>query len=221
MSGAARIARPFTLMVDSLAPARREAAVALFAAGYRVWGRYLENLTPGERDMLFELGFAIVPIIEGRAPEHVTPEGGTETGAVSVRRATVLGVPPRVDVTIDSEATGQQSKANVIAYDDNCAATLVHSGFGAMLYVGSGQPLDGHELFLRRPDRYFRGAGRIPEVDCGWCALQAEPLDQPLTALVPGYPPSAPGATDKFDVSLIQGDFKGRLPVVWAPEAAA
>lgn len=62
MSGVARAVPLFTKLVDRLAPISAELASAFKSAGIGAVGRYVETLTPGERDNLFAVGLGILPL---------------------------------------------------------------------------------------------------------------------------------------------------------------
>jgi hypothetical protein len=206
MSGVARAADPFMMGVDSLSPVPSlEVAQAMRAKGYSYWGRYLQNLTTEERDLLFSAGFAIWLISEARIHD-LSADTGASDGRLSGQRAMMLGVPPKVHLTIDSEDLPGVDTATAAAYDDANAAALESMGYDAMLYVGAGQPLNATQLYaLEHVDRYARGGSAgIPEPGCGFTLIQLYPLDQTIGGM-------------RVDVSVIQSDFRRRTPVLWYP----
>jgi hypothetical protein len=206
MSGIARSAAPFMMGLDSLQPVTSiDVANAMRAKGFSYWGRYLQNLTADERDLLFAAGFAIWLISEARIA-NLSDTSGMSDGLLNARRALALGAPPKVHITIDSEATPEGTSAEtVIEYNNANASGITTMGYDAMLYVGAGQPLDGHALYSLKADRYARGGSAgIPEPGCGFTLVQLYPLDQTIEGM-------------RVDVSVIQADYRGRTPVLWYP----
>lgn len=203
MTGVARAAPPFLHGVDSLAPVTDAVARAFWADGIRFWGRYLENLTLAERDVLFNVGFAILPITEATTSVTLAADLGASRGAQSVRRAAALGCPPSVHVTIDLESTTGDAAA-VTAFADAFHGALASGGYDSMAYIGAGQPLDAAQIYGLKSTRYWRSISYVPEPQCGWSCIQLRPGDQ----VVHGQ---------RVDYDTVESDFRGRTPVLWWP----
>lgn len=215
MSTLAAPAKPFTLAFDSLKPATLGAARALWGFGCRGACGYLETMTRAYVDMLHGIGFWVLPLTEARAGALSAARGTTE-GTASADRALKLGVPMKTHIIIDSEST-TGSGVDVSGYDDAFAASLGTFGYQAGLYAGADQPLTGVQVYsLAHVNMYFRAAGyAMPEPACGWGQIQLFPLNQRLAAIIPGY--TGEGASDVYDLSVVQTDFRGRSPYVWLP----
>lgn len=213
ITGAARTPRPFVLCADALAPVSDAAARALWALGVTVLGRYLETLTIEEAARHHAIGFSILPLTEGLETE-LTGDLGQRMGAGYVAKARALGIPQTVHLTLDHEAN---VSANAMTYLNNAAGQIFSGGYAAELYVGEGQALTARQLFSLRVNRYWRGgSANIPEPECGFCMVQGYPLNQSIAALT-GLLPNQPGASEKFDLSFLAQDYRGRSPVLWAP----
>jgi len=208
--GVARIAPLFARGFDCLSPVTSQTIRRAVASGFGGFvGRYLETLTPTERDVIFAAGVPILLLTEARVDEPLNANTGRESGAISVARAQALEAPASVHVTIDLEspAAGSEVAPHVNAF----AGDLTAASFGAMLYVGQPQPSTSAELFAMAPARYFKAAGRIvdrfgalAEPACGWCVVQCAPLDQDLFG-------------QDVDADFIQADNEGRRPILWWP----
>ncbi|MDE2102695.1 MAG: DUF1906 domain-containing protein [Patescibacteria group bacterium] len=200
--GIARAIAPFERGIDCLSPMANNVARMFKAEGYTFVGQYLEVLTPAVRDGIFAAGLAILPITEAITHVPLNETVGTERGKRSKGLAVALGIPATVHITIDLEST-QGSAEDVAAYVD-----ATHDAFdiyGSMLYVGADQPLNGAELFARKPNRYWRSGSFVPEPACRWCCIQLTPLDQIIH-------------TQRVDVNVIQADGFGRTPILWWPK---
>jgi hypothetical protein len=204
--GVARGAAPFVRGFDCLAPVPGYVARQMYADGYRFAGRYLDAgpnaLTIDERDALFAAGLAIVPITLATTGVPLTQELGHSRGAFTVHKADALYMPREVHITIDLEAVHEGS--DVAGFVNAFTSELTAAGYGAMLYVGAGQPLAGHELYELAPGRYWRSGSRVPEPDCGYCMYQLPPLDQTICG-------------QRVDVDVTCCDFRSRTPTFWMP----
>jgi hypothetical protein len=196
----------FTKLVDRLAPISHELASALKSTGVDAVGRYLEDLSPYERDGLFSAGLGILPLSEAPAP--TTPLTGVLGRARAdelLRKASLLGVPLGAHLMIDLE--GQHgSHSDVTAYDSTLSAEIAQAGYIPLAYVGAGQPLTGAELF-QLPDvhLYWRGGSlNIPEPGCGFAIWQIPPLEQTISGTI-------------VDMSMTGADLRGRRPILWYP----
>lgn len=200
--GVPRVCPLFTKVVDCLEPLSASAAQALKGEfGVGAVGRYLETLTPTERDALFAAGLPILPLSE--APlGPLSASLGREVAADLLARADALGVPVGAHVMVDFEA--QQGDAQ--AYADALTGPIALAGYVPLAYVGAGQLLSGAELFaLPSVHLYWRGGSvGVAEPACGFAIWQVPPLDQVL-------------AGARVDVSLTGADAPGRVPILWAP----
>ncbi len=181
--GVAHACPPFLLGFDVLAPASDAVLDDAFDRGLRWGGRYLNNLTPAERDRFFARGLGILPYTEAMTGEPLDAATGVRYGVAMSARAASLEMPGGVHVGIDLESP--MSGSLVGEHVNAMADALVAHKLSAALYVGAPQPLRSHELFLLKPNRYIKGAGRIvdaygalAEPDCGWagCGGLHDPL---------------------------------------------
>ena len=200
--GVARPAAPGRIF-DCLAPVSSAVAAAAIADGYSVVGRYLNNLSPGERDVIFAAGLAILPITEAMVGVVLSSNTGASYGLTCGHLAQKLGVPDGVHVVIDLEhpAAGSDSGDHVNAM----AGALAACDFAAMLYVAEPWPpeLTAARTYALKPDRYGRGSLGVPEPACGWCWVQD------------AWNVSKWGT--KVDTGVIRADALGRVPTIWAP----
>lgn len=202
--GVARVA-PFSMGFDTLGPVSPSAAAAFKADGYRWVARYLETLTMGERDVLFDYGLGIALLLEATAgPLSATV--GAQRGIQAVQRAQSLGVPPGVHLTIDNEGT-TGSVADVSAAHNATGGVIERNLFVPAMYVGAGQPLDGQQLYdIPNVHLYWKAASlEIPEpTGCGFAVSQVLPLDQVIHG-------------ERVDQDMAARDARGRGMVMWWP----
>lgn len=209
--GVARLVEPFVLGFDCLqlvTPAMLDEASAY---RFEFVAQYLEVLarSPATRDLIFSRGMAILPLTEATVQEPLSQQTGRDRGVQTVARARSLNMPATVDIVIDLEDPAAGS--NVPEHVD--AMSVEISGpYGSALYVAVPQPLTGHELYELHPPRYIKGGGRvvdrngaIAEPDCGWCAIQLEPLEY------------ADLAGQRVDVIVTKRDYRGRGLTLWYP----
>jgi hypothetical protein len=210
MIGVARQCSPFTLGLDSLAPCpSKETAAAFRADGYRYWGRYLDagenSLTEAERDRLFASDMAILPLTVAPADKLSASFGSLRAAAIA-RQLAILGCPPGVHVVLDLEAVNPASSPiDVMTYVNAFDAMLIRGGHPTLLYVGADQPLTAAQLYTLDPSRYMRSISLVPEPACGWCILQLTPGNQTRHGV-------------RIDMSIVQADYRGRLPTFWWPK---
>jgi hypothetical protein len=194
----------FTKMIDRLEPITAEYASALKSTGIGAVGRYLENLTPGERDSIFSAGLGILPLSEA-AVRPLSEEFGKSKAEFLLQRTALLGVPTGAHVMIDLE--GQHgTNSDIAAYDEAISDGLASGGYIPLAYIGAGQVLSGAALYAL-PDvhLYWRGGSLgIPEPSCGFAMWQIPPLEQPV-------------ANSIVDVSITGADLRGRKPILWWP----
>jgi hypothetical protein len=198
--GVARTVPLFSLGFDSLAPVTGGICQDARLAGFKYVGRYLHNLTSQEVNVIFANKLAIWPLTFAPTQEPLNANTGVRYGVQAVHQANALGVPADVFVTIDFEApaVGSNGPAHISAY----ARTLVGAGYGAALYVGGPEPLNGAQLYSLSVTRYIRAGSLIPEPPCGWSLIQLSPLDQPMFGT-------------RVDVSVSCEDFHGRSMMMW------
>ena len=202
MTGIVHACPLFSKLVDRLAPISAEQASALKSVGIVAVGRYLENLSPFERDNLFSVGLGILPLSE--APTSpLNADSGKARADTLIQKATLLGVPAGAHVMIDLEAQ-QGSHADIGAYDGAISAEIAHAGFVPLAYVGAGQQLTGTELYmLPNVHLYWRGGSLgIPEPNCGFAIWQVPPLEQTIAGMI-------------VDVNVTGADLRGRQPMLW------
>jgi hypothetical protein len=204
MPGVARACAPFLLGFDVLEPVTEPMLQAATARGFQWIGRYLETLKPAERDLIFRYGFGIAPLLEAMTVQVLTAATGSARGELADAQASAIGTPLGVHVTIDLELP--RAGSDVLGHVDALADRILSGRRGAALYVGVPQPLDGANLFAARPNRYWRGAGDVPEPACGWAALQLEPLEGVVLA------------GTKVDVDVSQADRFSRVLTMWWPQ---
>jgi hypothetical protein len=193
---------------DCLAPVSAAIVKAAVSDGY-VWvGRYLNNLTPGERDVIFAAGLAILPLTEAMVGVALSTNSGASYGLSCAHMAQRLGVPAGVHVVIDLEdpAAGSDCAGHVNAMAGALGSTNYE--YAAGLYLGEPLPpeLTAAQIYAMRPDRYGRGSPGVPEPACGWCWVQT------------AWNVERWGI--EIDTGKIQADRLGRLPTIWAPAPA-
>jgi hypothetical protein len=88
--------------------------------------------------------------------------------------------------------------ADLGAYVNAWAQAMKSGGYDPGLYVGSGTPLDGTQLYALSVDRYWKSLSQVSEPTCGWSMIQLYPETTIAGVLV--------------DVDVIQQDYKGRVP---------
>lgn len=202
-TGITRSCPLYTKLIDSFSPIAAAPAEALKAAGVNAVGRYLENLTVSERDLLFAAGLGLLLLSE--APTGpLTKEYGHQRAAYLVTRTNALGAPRGINVMIDLE--GQHgAHADVIDYVNALASDLEAAGFVPLAYIGAGQSLSGAELYaLPSVHLYWRGGSLgMPEPNCGFAMWQIPPLEQRVGGIV-------------VDMSMTGADLRGRAPILWA-----
>ena len=201
MTGVTRPCPLFTKLADSFAPI--SATDALKSAGVSAVGRYLENFTSTERDVLFAAGLGVLLLSE--APTGpLTKDYGHQRASHLVARTAALGVPRGVHVMIDLE--GQHgAHSDVIDYINALASDLEAAGYVPMAYIGAGQLLSGAELYaLPSVHLYWRGGSLgMPEPSCGFAMWQIPPLEANVAGIV-------------VDMSMTGADLRGRAPILWA-----
>jgi len=205
MVGIAQHVPLFTKMVDRLAPISAELASAFKAAGIGVVGRYLETLTPYERDNLFEVGLGILPLSKA-PPQPLSAAFGRARAEELLQKASLLGVPAGVHLMIDLEAQ-QGDHTDVVGYDSELSTEIARIGYIPLAYIGADQRLSSAELFTL-PDihLYWRGGSLgIPEPACGFAIWQIPPLEQQVCGSI-------------VDMSLTGADLRGRRPIFWYPD---
>jgi len=201
--GAAREPGYFAPGFDCLGALTAAQARAFRADGF-VWvGRYVETLTPAERDVLFAADLAIALIMEAAAGPMSAAEGRAR-GQQTVARARALGAPPTVHVTMDDEGT-TGAVADVEAAFTACGAELVAGGQGSCLYVGAPQALTAAQLWsLPSVHLYWCAASLgLPEPErCGFAVRQLGELDQEIHGT-------------RVDIDWAAKDAMGRGLVLW------
>ena len=208
--GVARAAAPFKLGFDILQPCTPEMLSDAIGHGMIWVGRYLNNLSPAERDLIFSAGLGILPYTEAMTREPLSASTGTTYGYTMAGAALDLDMPAGVHIAIDLELP--DARSNAAAHVNAMASELLAHGYGAALYVGVPQPLTSRELYALRPNRYIKGGGRITDVfgslaepTCGWAALQLEPLESLTLGGV------------AVDVEVTKLDYQGRALTLWWP----
>lgn len=204
MIGVTRVCPLFSKLIDRLAPVSTEMALAFKNAGVHAVGRYLENLSPSERDGIFAAGLGILPLSEAPAGS-LSAEIGHGRAQRTLDRAHILDVPVGAHVMIDLEAQ-HGPHADAVAYDEALSGDLARVGYIPLAYIGAAQTLSGSELYAL-PDvhLYWRGGSLgIPEPGCGFAIWQIPPLEQSVANAV-------------VDVSMTGADLRGRRPILWYP----
>jgi Domain of unknown function (DUF1906) len=179
---------------------------ALKAAGIAFVIRYLDTLTPQERDAVLEaelgLGFCSYSEAGGWLP---TDAKGIAGGAQAVAKLRALSIPEGPTVWTDLEGVAKSAAAaDVMGWANAHASQITAAGYDAGLYVGAGGGLTGAELFSLEFDKYWRSLSDVPTPSpAGWALLQLF-----KTTVIAGV---------AVDVDAVQYDWKDRLPLlVWA-----
>jgi hypothetical protein len=183
---------------DTVSVLNDAAAAALRAAGMRFAVRYLGSLKGDEVSSILKAGLALMPVTYSRASGW-TPTGelGQEDGSSAVADAKAAGFPAGVTVWCDLEGCAGTVETTS-AYVNAWAGVVRDAGFDPGLYVGSGQALDGAQLYALAVDRYWRSFSQVPDPTCGWSMIQ---LYKTVTV-----------AGTSVDVDVIQYDYRARLP---------
>lgn len=197
------IPAPFpALGFDTVTPLDAARATSLKAAGMTFAIRYLGSVTAAELTAILQAGLLFMPVTFSRAAGWVpTAEMGTEDGTTDVQHLTDVGIPKGCTVWIDLE--GCAGNAVVVAAWVNARAAVIKAaGFDVGLYVGSGDVLNGQQLYaLAQVDRYWRSLSSVPTPDtCGFSMLQ---LWKTITL-----------AGTSVDVNCIQYDYMNRVPLM-------
>jgi hypothetical protein len=206
--GVARVCPPFALGCDSFEPLTAQHARIARAEGLLFVGRYVENLSETERDDLFREGLAIAPLTEAVTGIVLSERLGEEIGRQRAQQLVDLQCPPTVDLWADHESPARGSDS--VGYLNARARAALAAGFGAGQYAGLPIDLTSAQLFDLLANRYWKGGGRVPEPDCGWCLVQAEPLaGVNKGGILLG--------TQRVDVDFAKEDYEGRSAVLWWP----
>src|SRR5882672_3810834 len=102
MAGVVRPAPLFSKLVDRLSPISHEQASAFAANGIEAVGRYVETLTPYERDGLFEAGLGILALSKAPLSPLNAAFGRMKAGEI-IGHATRLGLPAGAHLMFDLE----------------------------------------------------------------------------------------------------------------------
>ena len=113
--GTARDAKPFSLGFDCVAPISDQVARLARAAGFTWVGRYVETLTPVERDTLFLRGLGIAPLTYAVTSQPLTAALGTQTGRECAGKLSALGCPPTVHLWCDHATPYEASTRRFVA----------------------------------------------------------------------------------------------------------
>jgi hypothetical protein len=204
VTGFARLADPFMLGVDSYQKPTAAQAKALFADGFKYYGRYIDaGFDVAERDMLFGIGFKILPLTVAPTGIALNAAVGLSRGGAEVRRLMALGAPSGISCILDLESTTGPSN-DITAYVNAWNSVLKGAGYQAALYVGMPQPLTAAQLYALDVTRYMKSISAVPEVACGWCCIQLEPGDVSMHGM-------------RVDVSVTCQDYRGRSLTLWSP----
>lgn len=173
------------------------------ALGHKWCGQYVETLAanPGTVQRIFSHGLAIALLTEADTFDVLTAAIGTARGLLSAQAARGLGAPVGVHMTIDFEEPKAGSQP--APYLDARSDAQEGQGYPACLYAGLPEPLTGSGLYNTHPRRYWKGGGKVPEPDCGWCVVQLEPLEGLLLAGV------------AVDMDVTKEDYEGRVLTLW------
>jgi len=122
-------------------------ATALKAAGMTFAIRYLGSVTASELAIIMAAGLMFMPVTFSRAPGWIpTAAMGTSDGNTDVQHLKSVGVPEGCTVWIDLEGTAGSAQA-VAAWVNARAAVIKAAGYDVGLYVGSGDVLNGQQLY--------------------------------------------------------------------------
>jgi len=192
-------------------------AAKLVAGGMKFVLRYLSLGSPApgdldktEVDAILSANLSLMAVQHVRSPGWMpTGQLGGQDGSSAAHNAVVAGIPAGVTIWLDLEGVSSVSPAqSVIDYVRSWYTAVRASGYDCGLYVGSGVPLDGAQLYSLPVDRYWRSFSEVPNVNRrGYCMIQL-------------YDTTKIGGID-VDLDVIQSDYLGGLPRWLAPAPAA
>lgn len=203
-TGVARELEPFTKIFDCLASVSAATAKKLAARGFGACGRYLEDLTVGERDDIWGAGLPILLYTEA-CIENLTHVLGVQMGELDLDRCDRLDVADGVHLVCDLESA-HGNASDVAGYVEARADTWMTGKKLGACYLGADQPLGGGAVYaLQSVHGYIRGGSLgIPEPACGFFAWQIPPLDQTIEG-------------QRIDAGMSGRDARGRAPILWWP----
>jgi hypothetical protein len=180
-------------------------AAALRATGMSFAIRYLSigpteagDLSSDEVRAILGAGLALMAVQHVRYANWMPSAAlGSGDGDDAVAHARACDFPAGATIWCDSEGQAGGATAS-IAYINAWAAAVKNGGYDPGLYVGSGTPLDGQQLYALDVDRYWKSFSQVNEPTCGWSMIQ---LYREVTI-----------AGVAVDVDVIQHDYKLRLP---------
>ena len=113
------------------------------------------DLSSGELQSILDTGLALMPVQHVRNPNWMpSAQLGSADGQNAVANAQACGLPAGVTIWCDSEGQAGGA-AETTAYVNAWAQALRNGGYDPGLYVGSGTPLDGQQLYALSVDRYW------------------------------------------------------------------
>lgn len=207
---------PFgAVMLDCLVPLVQADldALASYAlpgtrTGVTLFGRYLENLTAAEANLILghPARYGLLCIGESRPNGYVPSAAqGAQDGAREVAKYNALGFPKGGGIVWDAEGMGGTA-ADTTASGNAYAQQVQANGGQCIAYVGGGVPLSPGGLYALLETLYWHSLSNVQQVaTVDYAFLQAYPT-QTLDL--------GPAGQKQFDVSLIYRDKRGRAPMM-------
>jgi len=148
--------------------------VAFAGLGYVFCLRYLSlqattqkgDLSTAEAQTIITNGLGLMPV------QHVPYPGwfpdatlGASYGANAVAQATVIGVPPQVNIWMDLEGVNiSAASADVIAYCENWFDAVNSAGYLPGIYVGANCGLNATQLGDLPFQHYWKSLSNVPPI---------------------------------------------------------
>ena len=190
--------------IDSYSPITPDHADALLGAGIQCVGRYTDNLSGGEFQMLLGKKFLVFFITTSPANAYVpTVALAQQKHQAALMRIKALGVGPGATSFVDLEGMGGDFQSH-IDYANAALGAMTPYCVGGV-YVGDAVGLTSKELYdLPQAVRYWKSEsrvqdrfGQIAEPQCGWAICQAYPGNVVINGV-------------QVDVDMCQEDYQGR-----------
>jgi len=156
----------------------RGQADALVADHYQAIGLYPAACDENDLLACTAAGLGVWWILEGLATSTIgTVSLGATLARSGVDKVRSWGVPAGDTYFADLEGEGRPVQSWIdLAIGAGKVIETERSVAGA--YIAEGTGLSAAQLYALPQTRYWKGAARVPEPECGWCMVQGFPIDQ-------------------------------------------